>query len=172
MPADKDLIIDAELSEEKRKRRGDGGTYLVVADDSPEFSIALRYAARAARARRAHVGIMHVIEIDELQQWGGVEARMRAELRQQAEQYVWSAAKTINDITGERPSLYITEGNRNNALIKIIQEDNTIVTLVLGAGGSNDPMVGYFTGKGVSSIHVPVLVVPGHLPPEAIDALT
>lgn len=163
-------ILDAEPVK-RRGRRGDGGTYLVVADDSAEFTVALRYAARAAQARRAHVGIVHVVEMDELQQWGGVEARMRAELRQQAEQYIWSAAKTINEITGQRPALYISEGNRHKALIDIVNEDDEIVALVLGAGGSNDPLVGYFTGKGVSSINAPVMVVPGHLPPEDIDAL-
>ncbi len=163
-------IIDVEPVK-KRGRRGDGGTYLVVADDSAEFTVALRYAARAAQARRAHVGIIHVIEMDELQQWGGVEARMRAELRQQAEQYIWSAAKTINDISGQRPALYITDGNRQKVLAETINADDEIVALVLGAGGSNDPLVGYFTGKGVSSINVPVMVVPGHLPPEDIDAL-
>ncbi len=155
----------------KRGRRGDGGTYLVVADDSAEFTVALRYAARAAQARRAHVGIIHVVEMDELQQWGGVEARMRAELRQQAEQYIWSAAKTINEITGQRPSLYISEGNRHKALTDTINADDEIVALVLGAGGSNDPLVSYYTGKGISSLNVPVFVVPGHLPPEDIDAL-
>lgn len=153
-------------------RRGDGGTYLVVADDAPEFSVALRYAALAAVARRAHVGILHVIEMDELQQWSGIEARMKAELRQQAEQYIWSAAKIINELTGERPSLYIAEGARSDALIKTINEDPAIVSLVLGAGGANDPLVAYFTGKGISSMRVPVTVVPGHLPPDAIDALT
>lgn len=168
-----DDIIDLEpLEPHHLGRRGDGGTYLVVADDAPEFAIALRYAARTAQARRAHIGILHVIEQDELQQWSGIEARMKAELRQQAEQYIWSAAKTVNELTGERPSLYITEGARNDAVIKAINEDNGIVSLVLGAGGSNDPLVSYFTGKGISVSRVPVIVVPGHLLPEAIDALT
>lgn len=171
MTSQKNTIIDVEPVT-KPGRKGDGGTYLVVADDSPEFGIALRYAARAAQSRRGHVGIIHVIEMDEFQQWGMVEARMRAELRQQAEQYIWSAAKTINELTGERPSLYITEGSRNDALAKAIAEDSQVVTLVLGAGGSNDPLVSYFTGKGIGAIAVPVLVVPGHLEPEAIDALT
>lgn len=163
-------FIDVEPTV-KRGRRGDGGTYLVVADDSEEFTVALRYAARAAQARRAHVGIIHVVEMDELQQWGGVEARMRAELRQQAEQYIWSAAKTINEISGQRPSLYICEGNRHKALTDTINNDDEIVALVLGAGGSNDPLVSYFTGKGISSLGVPVFVVPGQLAPEDIDAL-
>lgn len=166
-----DGIIDLEPLEQQG-RRGDGGTYLVVADDTPEFTVALRYAARAAQARRGHVGILHIIEMDELQQWSGIEARMKAELRQQAEQYIWSAAKTVNELTGERPSLYIAEGARTDALAKAVNEDEAIVSLVLGAGGANDPLVSYFTGKGISVIRVPVLVVPGHLPFEAIDALT
>ncbi len=164
-------IIDIEPLPAKG-RRGDGGTYLVVADDTPEFAAALRYAAQTAQARRAHLGILHVVEMEELQQWGGVEARMKAELRQQAEQYIWSAAKTVNELTGERPSLYIAEGARNDTLVRVVGEDENIVALVLGASGANDPLVTHFTGKGIAAIGVPVLVVPGHLSAEMIDALT
>lgn len=156
-------------------RRGDGGTYLIVADESAEFDIALRYAARMAVARRGHVGIVHIIDIDEFQHWGTVENKMLREMREQAEKFVWGVAKKVYDLTGQIPSIYVEDGKRNDALIEIINRDSMIMQLILGAGtsaGGPGPMVSYFTGKGMGRLRVPVVIVPGHLEPQAIDDLT
>lgn len=153
-------------------RRGDGGTYLVVADESDEFDVALRYAAQAAHTRRGHVGIIHIIDVDEFQHWGTVETQMKKEMREQGEKFVWAVAKRINDLTGQTPSVYIEEGKRNDVLIDIISRDTMIVKLVLGVNASGPgPLVSYFTGKGMNRLRVPVVLVPGHLEPQAIDAL-
>jgi hypothetical protein len=171
-------IIDVEGQDvapvSKPGRRGDGGTYLIVADESDEFDVAMRYAAYIANARRGHVGIIHVIDIDDFQHWGTVESQMRREMREQAEKFVWAVAKKINDLTGQTPSVYIEEGKRNDVLIDIINRDIMIVNMVLGVSagaGGPGPMVGYFTGKGMSRLRVPVVLVPGHLEPQAIDDL-
>ena len=70
-----------KMKRESGNRRGDGGVYLVVADGSDEFNIALRYAARRAETSRAHVGILYIISVDDFQHWSNVEAVMRRELR-------------------------------------------------------------------------------------------
>lgn len=170
-------IIDVTPQDATPKpgRRGDGGTYLIVADESDEFDIALRYAARMAVTRRGHVGLVHVIDIDEFQHWGKVEHKMLREMREQAEKFVWGVAKKINDLTGQVPSVYIEQGKRNDSLVDIINRDSMIVKLVLGAGtsaGGPGPLVGYFSGKGLARLRVPVVLVPGHLEPQAIDELT
>jgi nucleotide-binding universal stress UspA family protein len=176
MDASAHHIIDIETDDNaKPGRRGDGGTYLIVADESDEFDIALRYAARTADARRGHIGIVHVLDIEDFQHWGTVESQMRKEMREQAEKFVWGVAKKINDLTGQTPSIYLEEGKRNDALIDVINRDTMIVKLVLGASagaGGPGPMVSYFTGKGMNRLRVPVVLVPGHLEPLAIDDLT
>ncbi len=169
-------VIDAEIIDEPRRnnRRGDGGIYLVVAEDTDEFRVALRYAARRAQTHRAHVGILHVMTIDEFQHWGNVEAMMRHELRQQAEKYIWSLAKDVYELNGMTPVLYIKEGNRQDALIETVNEDTMIRVVMLGAGTASSgpgPLVSYFTGKGLSRMRVPVLVVPGHLDPQKVDTI-
>lgn len=173
-------IIDAELVEtppEKKpgNRRGDGGVYLVMSDDTPEFQIALRYAAQLARSNRGHIGILHVSNIDDFQHWGSVEERMRREMREQAEKFIWNVARTVNELNGIFPVLYITEGTRTETLLDTINKDDTIRLLVLGGGvsaGGPGALVSYFTGKGLGKLRVPVVVVPGHLAPEAVDLLT
>lgn len=170
-----DNVIDTTIvNEERRGRRGDGGVYLVVADETPEFHIALRYAAGMAKARRGHVAILQVINIDDFQHWGSVEERMRREMREQAEKFVWGNAKTVNDLNGMVPAIYVEEGNKNEVLVAVINREENVRMLVLGAGtqaGGPGALVTHFTGKGLAKLRVPVVVVPGHLDEAALDAL-
>lgn len=156
-------------------RRGDGGIYLVVADNTEESSLALHYAARLAKSNRGHLAVLSVIDIDKAQEWGTVEDMMRHELREQAEKHIWSVARKVNELNGLIPSLYIQEGSLDDVLIHVIDQDSSIRMLVLGGGaGSGGPgrLVGYFTGKGLARLRIPVLVVPGHLDQQKIDAIT
>lgn len=159
-------IIDAEFTQSRKGRKGDGGTYLVVADDTEEFKSALHYACVTAKNHRAKLGILHVVEDQDFQHWGAVEERMKKELREQSEKYLWNVAKMANDLNGTIPSLYIAEGERGQALLKVIEADSHIIQLVLGGGvehHSPGPLVTFCTGKGLADLRVPVVVVPGHL---------
>jgi len=165
------------MTEENNKpkqsgRRGDGGVYLVVAEDTQEFKVALHYAARRAEAGRAHVGIMHIINVDDFQHWGNVEAIMRKEMRAEAEKNLWEHAKYVSDLNGLYPVLYIAEGVRTDVIVDGINEDENIRMLILGGAeqaSGPGPLVSYFTGKGLAKLRVPVLVVPSHLETQKID---
>lgn len=155
-------------------RRSDGGIYLTVARDTPEGQAALRYAARLSAAHRGHLAIVQNITIDDFQHWGNVEQRMRQELRAEAESFIWNVAKKINELNGVFPSLSVEEGPWIDVLLKMINEDPDIRMLILGGGtgsGGPGPLVSYFTGKGLSRLRVPLVIVPGHLEPQAIDEI-
>ena len=157
-----------------RRRRGDGGVYLVVADDTEEFGVALRYVAKRAKSQRAHVGILYVISIDDFQHWSKVETLMRRELREKAEKFIWENAEKINDLNGTIPCLYIREGVRTDSIVDVINEDLNIRALVLGGGTSAKgpgPLVSHFTSKGLGRLRVPVIVVPGNLEPQKVDSI-
>ena len=159
----------------KPVRRGDGGTYLVVADETKEFEVALRYASRMAESARGHVCILYVIEMDDVQEWSNVEAIMRHEMRESAEKFIWSVARRVNDLNRMIPGLYIREGNHADVIVDVLNEDETIKMLVLGGGTqSSGPgaLVTYFTGKGLGRIKIPVLVIPGYLEPQKIDVIS
>ena len=156
-------------------RRGDGGTYLIVADGSEEFSIAAHYAARIAVARRAAVAIAHIINLDDFVHWGKVEAMMRRDLRNQAEKEIWQVSKALNEEYAIYPSLYIREGQVAEKIIEIIEEDKTICGLILASSDNSSnpgPLISYFTGKGLNKLKIPMIIVPGHLDKEAINAIT
>lgn len=158
-----------------KARRGDGGIYLVVSDGSEEFDLALRYAVRLSSLNRSRLAILHVIDESEFQQWGTVEDIMKAELRQQAEHKLSMVAAKVLELGGQNPCLYIREGERTNTLVDVINEDMGIRMLILG-GGINPtgpgPLVSHFTGRGLGRLRVPVMIVPGNLEPQKIDAIT
>ncbi len=146
-------------------RKSDGGTYLVVADDSEDFQTALRFACVQAKANRARVGILKIIEDQDFQHWGAVENKVKREMREAAEKYIWTAAKTANDLNGCIPSLYFAEGEPGDAVMKTIESDDHIIRLILGnrAGHGPGPLISYCLGKGLERMQVPLVIVPAHL---------
>lgn len=168
-------IIDPEVPlPAKKGRRSDGGVYLVMADESEEFPVALRYAARLAQNNRGHLAVLYVADMQDFQHWSGIESQMRKELREQAEMYIWDIAKKINDLNDMIPVLYIGEGNRKDVLVDVINEDLGIKMLVLAAGSGPTgpgPLVSYFSGKGLNRLRVPLVLVPGHIEMQKIDAI-
>lgn len=151
-------------------------TYLIFADKSPEFPVALHYAARMAKAQGAHTAVIRVIEKQEFTHWGNIEERMREEQHKEAEQLVWTIARDIYEITGALSSIYIEEGDKYGALVSAIQNNPDIKMLILSAdteGPGPGPLISYFTGsKGLSQLHVPVLIIPSHISLENIENLT
>lgn len=167
----RDLTEEADF---ETARRGDGGVYLIVADNSEEFPVVLRYACRLASSNRGHVAILYVMEIDEFQHWGNVESRMRQEMRAEAEKLIWGVAQKANDLNGTVPAIYLEEGTRIDKLTEIINKDMAIRMLILAAapGVANPgPLVTHFSSKGLSKLRVPVVIVPGHLEPNKIDEI-
>ncbi len=156
---------NATTTEKRPRRKGDGGTYLVVADDTDEFRAALRYACASARVHRARVGILMILDNQDFQHWGAVEEKVKKELREEGEKYLWTVAKTANDFNGTIPSLYFAEGEGGVAVIKTIDEDEHIIKLVVGnrAGAGPGPLISYCLGKGLEHMRVPLVVVPAHL---------
>lgn len=153
---------DAAYAEHQRW----GGTYLIVADTSEEFPIALEYATRMANKNKCRVGVFHVMEKQDFIHWGNIEKRMRDELREQAEQVLNEACLSVEDKGGVTPALYLAEGSRTEALASVIENDPNISMLILcGAtqGKNPGPLVSHFTGKGLSRLRVPVMIVPDHL---------
>jgi len=156
-------------------RRGDGGTYLVIADTTEEFDIALHYACRLATARRGNIAIAHIKDVHEFIHWGKVEAIIRQDMRKEAEQEIFEISKNINETHGIIPSIYIREGSKIDQIVDIIKEEKNITALVLSASKNSNnpgPLVSYFSGKGMHRLHCPIIIVPGHLDIAAINLIT
>ncbi|NCT41135.1 MAG: universal stress protein [Alphaproteobacteria bacterium] len=161
-----DTSQNQPISEKYAAHQTWGGTYLVVADRTEEFPVALKYAASMAHANKCRIGIFYVMENQGFTHWGNIEKRMRDEQREEAEQIINEACTKLSDLSDMMPTIYLVDGGRMDALVEVIENDPGIAMLILAGGtqGSGPgPLVSHFTGKGLSRLRVPVMIVPDHL---------
>jgi hypothetical protein len=149
--------------------------YLIVADETEEFGGALRYASRMARNSGARIAILYTLAEQGFSFWGNVEEHVRAEQRQEAEQFLKVAAARITEIDGLEPLLLLEEGEPVEAILRVIATHPSITQLILGGNTharTPGPLVSYFTsGRGLARLSVPLTIVPDNIPPENIDEL-
>jgi nucleotide-binding universal stress UspA family protein len=147
---------------------------LVIADDTAECRLALRYAARRAQHTNGRLSLLYVIEPLGGQEWMAVEERMREEAREEAEELLYALAEEANAATGLIPELIIREGEKKEEVVAFIREELDIRLLVLAAGTGREgpgPLVASLAGDIAALYTVPVTIVPGGMSSEAIDAL-
>jgi nucleotide-binding universal stress UspA family protein len=151
--------------------------FLVVADDSPEFEAALRYACRRARSTGGHVAILRVIEPAVFEHWSGVREEIERQAREEAEGVLQRTAEFVLAETGLPPEFVIKNAESLRAgLRQVISEDPNIKVLVLAAavgGRGPGPLVAAIGKEGVTwgGRRVPVTLVPGDLTDEEIADL-
>ncbi len=141
------------------------GVFLVAVDETEEFTVAIEYAIRFAKAQGGYVALLNVIEQSFVQNWKNIEDRVRREMRAHAEQMIWDAAGIVVEKTGKIPMICIEEGDATDVIVKIIEDNKNIVSLVLASSNSASPgpLVTYFSGKGLSRLPVPLIIIPGNL---------
>ncbi|WP_374656005.1 universal stress protein [Dongia sp.] len=143
-----------------------GRVFLIIVDESPELKVALRYACRRAAKSGGRVAMAYVMEPTDYQEWVGVSNLIRDEARTQAEAIMQKMAGEVQKLSGNFPILYFREGERQEEVMKLIDEEPTISILVLGAAtGSKGPgpLISALTGKAIGKLRIPITVVPGNL---------
>ena len=149
--------------------------FLVVVDESPEMAVALYYASRRAQRTGGRVALLRVIPPHESHGLASVEALMREEAQQEAQQLLQRLAKTVVDETGKVPVIYLKEGSARDELIELLANDPFISILVLAASTGSEgpgPLISFLASKGMSKLRIPVTIVPGTLTHEQIDAIS
>lgn len=145
--------------------------YLVIADDSAEFPVALAYAAHRAKATRSALVILRIVDTEtDNAHWVSVGEEMRAEALEAAEAMAERLAAETWASTGVQPDIIIREGPVKTELRRFIDEDTDVRILVLAAGTGRDgpgPLVSSIAkGQTLGNRSIPVLVVPGGLSPD------
>lgn len=170
----------AEKARKKRQLFAEGHKrkFLVVVDETPECESALAFAASRALRTKGHLALLYVIEPDsEFQHWLGVEEIAREEGHNKARAVFRLFSRKLKAMGFDDlvPDEIVREGVKAEEITKLVEEDEEIGVLVLGA--SKDPsgpgvlvstLVG---GRLLSTFPVPITVVPGHLSIEEILAL-
>ena len=149
--------------------------FLVVADDSPELRAALTFACLRARNTGGRVGLLRLVAPADYQHWASVGNLMREEARMEAEQLLQQLAAQVVEESGMMPVLFVREGETNEELLKLIDEEPAIRILVLAAATGNKgpgPLISFLTKRTIGGMRVPVTIVPGGLNNEQLADLT
>jgi nucleotide-binding universal stress UspA family protein len=167
MAADQEASPTAQESMVPRTRK-----LLVIADESPECRLALRYAARRAQHTGGCVSLLCVLVPTGFEHWMAVEERMREEAREEAERLLHSLAAEVNKIANMFPELVIRPGQKKEEISALIKEDPSIALLVLGAGTGREgpgPLVSGLSSDIATVYPIPVTIVPGTMTEAEID---
>ena len=149
-------------------------TYLVVIDDSPEASLALRFAARRAARTGGGIQILAIIPPQDFVAFGGVQATIEAEAREHAEQLIAAAVDAVQQESGITAQTLIKSGKPVEVVREAIGQNDEVAALVLAtaASGAPGPLVTHFTGQDAGTLPCPVMLVPGAIDIARLDALS
>ena len=148
--------------------------FLVVIDGTPESGRAVHFAARRAARTGAAMVMLGVVLPPDSFEWLGVGDALRAEAAAETNALLDRAAAAAKIAAGIEAERIVKEGERAEAILELIGEDEDISFLVLAASIESSgpgPLVAETTGRGAQSFPVPIVIVPGGLDDEAIDAL-
>ena len=172
----------APAAKPRRKRKafveGHKRKLLVVVDETPECESALAFAASRAKRTGGQLALLYVIEPDaEFQHWLGVEDIAREEGLNKAKAVFRLFSRKLKNMGFETvvPEEIVRDGVKAAEITKLIEEDEDIGVLVLGASkdpSGPGPLVSSLEGgRLAATFPVPITVVPGHLTTEEILAL-
>lgn len=149
---------------------------LVIADESKEVEPALYFAASRALHTNAAVVLLYVIEVEN-QFWGGVRAVQIEEESNKAKAVFRLLRRKISNEGFDTVDVeeVLREGKTVEEILKLIDEDEDIAVLVLGAAvdvkGPGPLVSSLAAGSTAGKFPIPVTIVPGDLTLDDIKAL-
>ena len=165
---------------ERRKRtvreEGHIRKFLVVLDETPECEKAVYFGAARARSTGSMLTMLFVVEPPEFTHWLSVEQHAREEGERKAEALFRMYQRKLDqwgfsELPVERVVRY---GNPCEEIRALANEDADISFLVLGAAtGEEGPgrLVTSLLTKGTKGFPTPIVIVPGDMTCDEIDAL-
>ena len=164
----------------KKRRSFEAGhfrKFLLIVDESQEVEAALYYAASRIQRSSGSLVMLYVIEPQEFQHWINVRQQQVEEETTKAKALFRLFRRKLNlagfeNVASEE---IIREGAKGEEIRRLIDEDEDIAILVLGA--SDDPagpgplVASLAAGTAAGSFPIPITIVPGHLALEEIQAL-
>ncbi len=165
---------------DRKKRRvrekGHVRKFLVVLDETPECNQAVYFGAARARSTGSMLTMLYVVEPVEFAHWLSVEEQAREEGEKKARALFRMYRQKLEkwgftDLPVEEVIRY---GGKCEQIHELANEDVDISFLVLGASTSKEGpgrLVSNLVGKGAAGFPTPIVIVPGDMTFEEIDAL-
>lgn len=149
--------------------------FLVVVDETPECGRAIRFGARRCARTGASLIMLGVVDPPDNFEWLGVGDALREEAEEEALALLDKGASlAASAAPGIEPERVVKVGDKAASILSLIEEDQDISFLVLASGTGSagpGPLVSSIAGKLSPTFPIPVVIVPGDIADEAIDAL-
>lgn len=161
-------------TQRRSREPGHRRKFLIIVDGTAECDRAIYYAARRAQSTGGQVVMLAICEPPDRQSWAGVEALMREEALEAAQEALDKAATRARAVSGLEPERQVGEGDKPTEIMRVINEDQDIAILVLAAGTGREgpgPLIAALASGAVADFSIPITIVPGHLSDVEIDAL-
>ena len=151
--------------------------FLVIVDETPEVDAAFYFAASRANRTGGSLVLLYVIQPQDFQHWMGVkDIQIEEETNKAKALFRLFRRKLANseleDVICEE---VITEGALSDEISRVIEDDEDIGILVLGAAtdtkGPGPLVTSLATGKTAGTFPVPITIVPGNLTLSDVTAL-
>ncbi|HMK48902.1 MAG TPA: universal stress protein [Thermodesulfovibrionales bacterium] len=142
---------------------------ILVAVDGSEFSKnAVRFASCLAMKIKAEVIALRINDVPRYSHWMGISDRVKEEMFETSEKIIQEAGEIARDEFDMGVTGVIREGSPVEEIVKLVNEDQEISMVVLGASGKGNAarrLVGSTTESLIHevsrSLHCAVIVVPG-----------
>jgi nucleotide-binding universal stress UspA family protein len=147
--------------------------FLVVVDETPECDRAVRFAARRCTRTGASLIMLGIVSPPDNFEWLGVGDALRAEAEEEAQALLEQGARQAHAAAGVEAERAVRVGDKAEAILALIEEDQDISFLVLAAASGREgpgPLVSAIAGAS-AAFPIPVVIVPGDLADDEIDAL-
>ncbi len=157
-------------------KEGHTRKFLAVIDDTPECESAIYFAACRAHNTGSTVVLLYAIEPEEFQHWLRVGDLHREEGEQKAKAVFRLYQRKIKSWGFENVPIeeVMRHGKATEEIAAIVEEDQDISFLVLGASTSSEGpgrLVSWLATSKAGEFTVPIVLVPGSLDLEEIEAL-
>ena len=152
------------------------GVILAAIDGSQNSLLAAGLAARLASLLGTHLGLIHVLDEPVVGFWGGLAARMKSDIRREAEATLTAFAEKITASCGIVPEFFIEEGLPEDVIPRVVEARERTMMLVLGRIGLDGERrahlrqrtIGHVTDRLLHHLDLPVLTVPADIDPSQI----
>lgn len=151
--------------------------FLLIVDDSAEVESALYFAASRIEHSGGVIVMCYVIQPQGFQHWMGVRQVQLEEESNTARALFRLFRRKLNlaGFEGVTTEEVIREGTTSEEVLKLIEDDEDIALLVLGASVDSKgpgPLVSSLAaGSRAGTFPVPITIVPGNLTLELIRSL-
>lgn len=161
----------------RRRRAYESGhrpKFLVIVDETEECDRAIYFASRRAMRTNSGLTLLSIAETGGFHEWLGVGDMIQQEAEDHSSEMLQRAAERSREIAGIQAERVVRAGVRSEQILQLIEEDEDIAFLVLAASGSSEgpgPLVSTLVAKSAATFPVPIVIVPGGMSDEEIDAL-